>query len=114
MALEVTFRSGHPVMLDYTPASAVPAGQLVVVGELNLICHTAIPANILGAVAAGGGVYSGLSGGAITAGAKVFWDNTANRVTATATGNKPLGWLLPNSSASAAGQSVEFLHDPAA
>lgn len=114
MALEVQFLSGNANMVDYTPSVDVPAGRVVVVGVTPLICHTAIPANRLGAVAVSGGIYQGVSGVALTAGAKVWWDDTNNRVTNVSAGNQVLGFLLPNSSAGAAGVNVQFIHDPAA
>lgn len=114
MALEAAIRYGKPNFVDHTPVSAVAAGEVVVVGELNLICHTAIPAGVLGALACGGGVYKAQAAAAITSGAKVYWDNTANRVTTTVGSNKVLGWLCPYSSAAAANDFVEFLHDPGA
>jgi predicted RecA/RadA family phage recombinase len=114
MALEVQFLSGNVNVVDYTPTVDVPAGRVVVVGATPLIAHTAIPANRLGAAAVSGGIYQGVSGGAITAGAKVWWDDTLNRVTTTSAGNQVLGFLLPNSSAAAAGTNVQFIHDPAA
>jgi predicted RecA/RadA family phage recombinase len=114
MPLEAAIRYGSTNVVDYTPVSAVAAGEVVVVGELNMIAHTPIPANTLGALACGGGIYKAQAAGAITAGAKVYWDNAANRVTTTVGSNKVLGWLCPYSSAAAAGDFVEFIHDPGA
>jgi predicted RecA/RadA family phage recombinase len=114
MALEVTYRYGDAQMTDYTPVSAVAAGEVVVVGEVPCICHTAIPAGQLGALAFKGGVYKGVAAGAIAAGAKVYWDNAANKVTTTVGSNKVLGWCAPHSSANANNDPVEFIHDSAA
>lgn len=40
--------------LDYTPVSAVAAGDVVVLGSMVCVADAAIPANTLGAVACGG------------------------------------------------------------
>ena len=63
--------------IDYTPSSAVAAGDVVVQGELVGVAKTAIEADRLGALCVDGvfdfpkatGVGTG-----ITAGANVYWD----------------------------------------
>lgn len=110
MAFEATFRHGEPRMIDHTPAGAIAAGEVVIVGDLPLIAHRDIAADTLGALAAGYGVYRSLADAAIAKGLRVFWDNTANRVTVTATGNKALGVTV--SAAGAADAEIDFLHDP--
>jgi predicted RecA/RadA family phage recombinase len=107
---ELMFLHGDPVMVDHTPGSAVAAGEVVVVGNTPLIAHAAIPAGTLGALATHGGVYQGLSGGAIGTNVLVYWDNSANRVTVTASGNLILGWSL-NATAGAA-EAVRVVHMP--
>ena len=42
---------GSPSMRDYTPGSAVTAGQVIAIGLLNCIAHRDIAANELGALA---------------------------------------------------------------
>ena len=111
---EAQFVKGDPVMLDYTPGSAVDAGDVVVVGDLPLIAHQDIAANALGALAAGGGVYKVTADAAIAAGKKVWWNNTAKKVTETSAGNEEFGYLSPDSSAAADGDVVRVLHKPAA
>ena len=70
MALEVTYRQGSPLFVDYTPSgAAVNAGQVVVVGELPCVAHAAIADGKKGALAAGGGVYKCTGDGALAAGA---------------------------------------------
>lgn len=96
---EATFRHGDPVAVDYTPGTAIAAGQVVALFGAALtggvaIAHLDIAANTLGAVAVGGGVYEVTADAAIANGALVFWDDTANRVTATATGNRQFGYLV--------------------
>jgi predicted RecA/RadA family phage recombinase len=65
--------------IDYTPATAVAAGTVVVQGDLVGIATRAIEANQLGALAVDG-VFDIAKAGATTfaAGAKVYWDDTNN------------------------------------
>ncbi len=73
--------------IDYTPAAAVTAGDVVVQGELVGVAKLDIAANELGALATTGvfdfpkatGVASG-----ITAGANVYWDATNSVATTNA------------------------------
>jgi predicted RecA/RadA family phage recombinase len=83
--------------VDHTPSGAISAGTVVVLGDKAYICHRDIPANELGALASRGGVYSmladgGSGGEVISQGDKLYWDDSSNIATATATGNVPLGW----------------------
>lgn len=112
MTMQAQFRSGNPVMGEYTPGAAVSAGDVVVLGEMPCVAHAAIAANELGALAAGGGIYRVTAAGPLAAGALVYWDDTNNKVTATATGNKAFGFVAPGSSASADGDAVDVVHYP--
>lgn len=90
---EAQFLHGYPLMVDHTPGSAVAAGQVVVVSNTPYVAHLDIAANKLGALAARGGVYKGAAAAAVaTKGIKIYWDDTANEFTATATGNKHFGF----------------------
>ena len=63
--------------IDYTPGSAVSAGDVVVQGELVGVAKVPIAANALGALAVTGvfDLPKATGGGtAITAGANVYWD----------------------------------------
>jgi len=80
--------------IDYTPGSAVTAGQVVVQGELVGVAKVDIPANTLGALAVKGVFdFPKATGGgsAITAGANCYWNAAAQQATTTATGNKLIG-----------------------
>jgi predicted RecA/RadA family phage recombinase len=80
--------------IDYTPGSAVIAGQVVVQGELVGVAKVDIPANTLGALAVTGVFdFPKATGGgtAITAGANCYWNAAAQQATTTATGNKLIG-----------------------
>lgn len=112
---QAEFRHGSPLMVDYTPGSAVSAGDVVVAGEMPCIAHDAIAANRLGALAVGRAVYEVTSDGTPdTAGALIYWDDTNNKVTTTASGNKFFGWTLPGQGATSDGDKISVIHDPGA
>jgi len=80
--------------IDYTPTSAVAAGDVVVQGELVGAARTPIAANALGSLAVVGTfdfAKATGAGTAITAGANCYWDAANSRATTTATGNKLIG-----------------------
>lgn len=111
---QVTFKHGDNILsVDHTPSSAVAAGDVVVVGEVPFVAHVAIAASELGAVAASGGVYSGLTDGSLdTGGALVYWDDTENEFVASATGNKHFGYTLPDQGATADQDKINVIHSP--
>lgn len=87
--------------VDYTPVSAVVAGQVVVQANLVGIAKTAIAAGELGALAVSGIFDVAQAAEIITAGSPVYWDADGNPVggvagtgaaTATATGNTFMGF----------------------
>ncbi len=80
--------------IDYTPSADVAAGDVIVQGELVGVAKLDIKAGTLGALAVTGVFdFAKATGGgtAITAGANVYWDDTNNVATTTATGNKLIG-----------------------
>ncbi len=80
--------------IDYTPGTAVAAGDVIVQGELVGVARMPIAANAIGSLAVDGVFdFAKATGGgtAITAGANVYWDDTNNVATTTATGNKLIG-----------------------
>jgi predicted RecA/RadA family phage recombinase len=110
---EADFVHGDPLMIDHTPGSAVAAGEVVVVDDLVYICHRAIAANALGALAAGGGVYDGIkdntSGPDIAAGDRVYFIPGSNLFTNDGTGgNKFAGYAIAAAGASVT--PVRFVH----
>lgn len=83
-------------LIDYTPASAVSAGDVVVQGELVGVANIDIPANTLGALAVTGVIdFPKASGGGVTfsAGDFAYWDDTNDLAVATdgAGANKLIG-----------------------
>ncbi len=65
-------QNGHAI--DYTPNDAVDAGTVVVVGEFVGVATHDIEADSLGALTIEGVFSIVKATGAITAGAKVYWD----------------------------------------
>lgn len=78
-------------LVDYTPGSAVAAGDVVVLNDLVTVAPRPIAANALGAVAIEGVWSMPKASGAIGQGALVYWDATNGNVTTTASGNKRAG-----------------------
>lgn len=111
---QARFKQGSPQFLDYTPGSAVEAGEVLVVGDLVLIAHNAIAANKLGALASGGGVYDMVGDGVIAKGKKVYWDATNDKATETAGSNKILGFVGSGASddCDGDGERVRVVHRP--
>jgi predicted RecA/RadA family phage recombinase len=80
--------------IDYTPSSAVTAGDVVVQGELVGVAKVDIAASVLGALAVAGVFDFPKTTGtstAITAGANCYWDATNKVATTTSTSNKLIG-----------------------
>ena len=98
---------------DYRPVAEVAAGTVVVVGDFPFIAHLKIEANKLGALACGGAIYQVVADAAIAAGKKVFWDDTAKKVTASAGANKVFGYVAPGNASTADGDVINVVHNPA-
>lgn len=82
--------------IDYTPGSAVAAGDVVLQGNLFGIANVDIAANKLGALSVEGVFDLTKQGGAgvtFAVGAAVYWDDGNNRAVATDGGgaNKKIG-----------------------
>lgn len=91
--MKATFAHGRPLMVDHTATAAIAAGDVLKIGASIRIAHSDIPNGERGALAAGGGVYDieKATGAGIVDGGLVYWDDTAKKVTATATNNTLLG-----------------------
>lgn len=89
-----SYRHGETVMVDHTPGVAVAAGDVVVQNNCPFVAHSDIPANRQGALSVGGAVYEMTGDAAILVGKKVYWDNTAKKVTETVASNKGFGWTV--------------------
>jgi Uncharacterized conserved protein len=77
--------------IDYRPAAAVAAGDIVVQDNLVGIARLDIAADMLGSLAVVGVFEAPKAAGAIAAGAAVYWDVTNHAVTTVAAGNPYLG-----------------------
>ena len=81
--------------LDYTPGAAIAAGDVVVQGDLMGVAKRPIAANELGAIEVAGVFdFAKNTNVAYTVGTILYWDDTNNVVTATATGNKQIGKVI--------------------
>ena len=77
--------------INYRPAEAIAAGDVVVLGNLVGIARLDIAADTLGALATVGVFEIDKAAEAVTVGAVLYWNATAKKVTATATGNIYIG-----------------------
>lgn len=107
---QATLVSGNPVMGDHVAGADIAAGDVVVRGDLVGIAHLDILNTKRGSLALGGGIYDVMVAGAYAAGAKVYWDDTNNKVTTTSSGNKGFGFMNEQSTADT--QIREVLHAP--
>ena len=112
--VDAYYRHGDPVMIDHTATSDIAAGQVVLIGNTTgLTCgiaHLAISNTYAGTLAAGGGVYDCVAASNYAAGTKVWWDDSANKVTTTSTNNALFGFTVE--AAAAANAVIEVLHKP--
>lgn len=107
-----TYKHGDPLMVDYTPSGeAISLGEVKLVGDIPMIAHRPIADGDKGALAAGGGVYEVAGDAAIAVGKKVYWNDSANKVTETSSGNKAIGYTITACSGDAA--LCNIVHDPA-
>lgn len=116
MALEATFRHGDPVMVEYTPAAGnIAAGQVILAGNTagltTVIAHLDIANNVLGGVAVGGGVYDFINLNNAANYAKVWWDDSANKVTTVSTNNALIGFVVANGGLGA-NSTCRAIHKP--
>ena len=80
--------------IDYTPSIDVPAGAVIVQGELVGVTKRPITANTLGSLAVEGTFdfpKATTAGSAIDMGVNVYWNATAQQATTAASGNKLIG-----------------------
>lgn len=120
---EATFRHGAPVMVDHTPSSGnISEGQVVLLGSVTAntagtgaiaaVAHRPIINSTLGALAVGGGVYDVTNLNNAANGAKVYWDDSNNKVTTVSTNNAKFGYIVADG-AGGANSTAKALHSPA-
>jgi predicted RecA/RadA family phage recombinase len=77
--------------LNYTAGADINSGDFVLIGSIGGIAKTAIANGKVGAVHVTGIFNVAKATGAITQGAKLYWDNTNKVLTTTASGNTIVG-----------------------
>jgi predicted RecA/RadA family phage recombinase len=81
--------------IDYTPGADVTAGDVIVQGDLIAVARFDIKSGVLGALAVTGVFdFAKATNVAYTVGTILYWDDTNNIVTTTATGNKQIGKVV--------------------
>lgn len=113
---DAVFRHGNPRQIDYTPSGGnVAAGEVVLLGNTTGvtcgIAHRAIVNATAGAVAVGGGVYDVVNLNNAANYAKVYWDNSANKITTVSTNNALFGYIV-DGGAAGANTTCRALHVP--
>lgn len=113
---EVTTNSGAPQKIDYTPSSGdVDEGKVVLLGNTTgVTCGIAevlIKNNAKGSLAVGGGIYTCVNLNNAANYAKVYWDDSVNKVTTVSTNNATFGFIV-NNGAGGANTNCQVLHHP--
>lgn len=81
--------------IDYTTAAAVAVGDVVVQGDLVGVVTRPLAIGEVGSLIVKGVLdFNKLTNVAFTVGTILYWDDTNNVVTATATGNKAIGKVV--------------------
>lgn len=82
---KVAFFSGQTQNIDYTPGSAVAAGDVVVINGIAYFAQLPIAANALGSLVFSGGAWQGNKDTSVfAAGDEVYWIPTGTPVSGTA------------------------------
>jgi predicted RecA/RadA family phage recombinase len=77
--------------LNYTAGADITSGQFVLVGTIGGVAKTDIANGKTGAVHVCGVFSLPKASGAVTQGAKLYWDDSESEVTTTATDNTLIG-----------------------
>lgn len=117
--MKLKFRDGKPQAFDHTPAAAVAAGDVVLIGNVPFVAHHEIKANKKGSIFLGGeGLYEGEAAKAFSEGDKAYWDAAAgtdgqfSHTPGTGETFQHFGTVAPGESAAAAGDVIRVIHDP--
>ena len=119
---QVTFIHGTPTKIEYTPSGGnVTAGDVLLIGTvtantagtgaLAVIADRDITNNTLGSVCVGGAVYAVTNLNNVANGAKVYWEDTNNKVTSVSTNNAKFGYVVYGGGGGA-NSTAYALHDP--
>jgi predicted RecA/RadA family phage recombinase len=81
--------------IDHIPAGNLPAGEVVVQGDIVGVTLRPLAAGELGALAVNGVFdFAKNTGVAFNVGTVLYWDDTDNVVTTTSVGNKAIGKVI--------------------
>ena len=113
MVQKAEYMKGCTERCDYKPGSDVAAGDVVVDGDVLLICtggnksdgSIGISANKLGSMVCRGGIFLVKADGAIAVHKRVYWDATAGKISLTRGANLQFGFTQ-NVAASADGDMI--------
>lgn len=114
---DTTFRHGDPLSIDYTPgAGALEEGAVVLLGNLTGITCGIVPAsglanNVKGSLQVGGATYNCINLNNAANYAKVYWDDSAKKVTTVSTNNATFGFI-ETGGGGGANTTCEVLHWP--
>jgi predicted RecA/RadA family phage recombinase len=115
MPFEARFVNNDPKTAKHTAAADIDAGEVVLIGNTTgLTCgvaHQPIANAAVGTLAVGGGTYEVVNLDNAANGAKVWWDNTNNKVTTTSTNNALFGFIVADG-AGGANTNCYALHEP--
>jgi len=78
-------------VLNYTAGANIASGQFVLIGTIGGVAINAIPNGSTGAVRVKGVFSVPKAAGAVTQGAKLYWDAANSVLTTTASGNTIVG-----------------------
>ena len=94
---EATLRSGDPETIPYTPGADVDEGEVLLLGNTAGIClgvaQRPIANGVLGALAYRGGQWAVVNLNNAADYAKVWWDNSAKKITTVSTNNALFGFI---------------------
>lgn len=99
--------------LPFTAGADIAAGAGVLVGSIVGVSMTAVASGADGVLALRGVYTLAKAAGTINPGALLYWDDSAKRATATAVGNRQLGFHAGQvANAGAAGADIQVLLSP--
>lgn len=105
---------GEPSIVDYTPAVARVAGDIIPVSDNVRIVHVDVASGTLGAYSVGGGIYdvnkpSGVNT-TLGDGRNVFWDPAVSGAVSVAGANPYLGQVTIDGGAGVSDTKVRINH----
>ncbi len=106
--MDARFLSGNPEFVQFKRGTAIAAGEVIITGAVVGIAHNNFAANENANLSVGPGVYESTATGILAPGVDVDWDDSANELVATTTGDAPVG-SNNLTTASVAGQLTEFI-----